>query len=300
MKKSFCVVLCVLLVASVFAYAQNNKKAPSVRPKISAEDPFGADADPAGGTDPFAADPNPFDAPPAKKARRAPDPFGANEDADPFGGAPQPRPPRRPAIQAKAKPAGPARPTSQRFPVTWLHGSAVRERIETALDEKTTFDYLDQPLDEILEDISYRHELPIHINVRSLDDFGIATDTPVTISLKGVSLRSALKLALEPLELTYIIRDEVMMITTPEEAEAQLAIGFYRVSELLPENGDTEWLVKLITWIVAPDTWDEVGGAGSIVYIDHLETLLISQTDEIHTEVQRLLGKLSELPKKGQ
>ena len=52
---------------------------------------------------------------------------------------------------------------------------------------------------------------------------GIGTDTPVTKNLKGITLRSALRLMLRELSLTYIIKDEVLLITTPEEAESQLS-----------------------------------------------------------------------------
>ena len=55
----------------------------------------------------------------------------------------------------------------------------------------------------------------------ALEEIGVGTDEPVTINLHNVSLRSALRLMLKKLQLTYIIQDEVLMITTPEEAEKQ-------------------------------------------------------------------------------
>ena len=39
--------------------------------------------------------------------------------------------------------------------------------------------------------------------------------------MKGITLRSALRLMLHELSLTYIIQDEVLLITTPEEAESR-------------------------------------------------------------------------------
>ena len=47
----------------------------------------------------------------------------------------------------------------------------------------------------------------------------IQPDEPVNMSLSGISLRSALKIILEPLALTYVIQDEVMRITTETKAE---------------------------------------------------------------------------------
>jgi len=59
----------------------------------------------------------------------------------------------------------------------------------------------------------------------------------VTRNLSGVSLRSALRLMLKDLDLTYVIRDEVLLITTPEEANAKLVTKVYPVADLvLPIN----------------------------------------------------------------
>ena len=43
-------------------------------------------------------------------------------------------------------------------------------------------------------------------------------NTPVTRSIKGVTLRSALNLLLDPLDLTYAVQNGVLMITTESEA----------------------------------------------------------------------------------
>lgn len=107
------------------------------------------------------------------------------------------------------------------------------QRIVTQLDKETKFDYLDTPLKDVIEEIASRHDIPIIINTKALEDFGVGTDTPVTISLNGVTLRSALRLMLRELDLTYIIKDEVLQITTPEEAEAQLITKVYPVGDLV-------------------------------------------------------------------
>ena len=56
----------------------------------------------------------------------------------------------------------------------------------------------------------------------ALEEIGVGTDEPVTVNLHNISLRSALRLMLKNLQLTYIIQDEVLMITTPEEAEKRI------------------------------------------------------------------------------
>ena len=67
----------------------------------------------------------------------------------------------------------------------------------------------------------------------ALDEIGISVEEPVTFSISGISLRSALRLMLQPLQLTYLIQDEVLLITTPEAADQQLLICVYDVREIV-------------------------------------------------------------------
>ncbi len=69
-------------------------------------------------------------------------------------------------------------------------------RILAQLDRETSFDYLDMALSEVIDDIAVNHNIPIVIDTKALEDFGIDTGTPVTKRLEGISLRSALRLML--------------------------------------------------------------------------------------------------------
>jgi hypothetical protein len=61
----------------------------------------------------------------------------------------------------------------------------------------------------------------------------VQLDTPVTLKLAGVSLRSVLKLLLEPSQLTWLIEDEVMKITTATKASDRLSVRVYPVGDLV-------------------------------------------------------------------
>ena len=77
------------------------------------------------------------------------------------------------------------------------------------------------------------HGIEIQIDHRALEDIGIGSDTPITRNLKGITLRSALRLMLKEMDLTYVVRDEVLQITTPEEAESELTTKVYPVADLV-------------------------------------------------------------------
>jgi general secretion pathway protein D len=58
---------------------------------------------------------------------------------------------------------------------------------------------------------------------------------------------------------------------------------------------DFDTLIELITSTIAPDTWDEVGGAGAIEPFPVNLSLVISQTQEVHEQIADLLDQLRRL-----
>ena len=60
-------------------------------------------------------------------------------------------------------------------------------------------------------------------------------------------------------------------------------------------QADFDMLIDLITRTIAPQTWDAVGGPGSIAPFDQNFSLVISQTQEIHEQIADLLEQLRRL-----
>lgn len=107
------------------------------------------------------------------------------------------------------------------------------EKILNALEEPTTLEFIETPLQDVIDYLKDLHSIEIQVDNRALEDVGIGSDTPITRNLKGITLRSALRLMLKELDLTYVIQDEVLSITTPEEAESQLLTKVYPVADLV-------------------------------------------------------------------
>jgi hypothetical protein len=116
------------------------------------------------------------------------------------------------------------------------------KRIQKALTETTEVSFTDNPLEEALNYLEDLHHIEIWIDKQSLQDEGVATDQQITLVMTGISLRSALRLMLEPIGLTYIIEDEVMKITTQAKADEKMSTRVYPVADLVipiqpPQNG---------------------------------------------------------------
>src|SRR6185295_19004044 len=67
----------------------------------------------------------------------------------------------------------------------------------------------------------------------------------------------------------------------------------------MPRGGgviaDFDSLIELITTTIDPDSWDDVGGPGSIAEFATNLSLVISQTQETHDKIDRLLAQLREI-----
>ena len=168
-------------------------------------------------------------------------------------------------------------------------------------------DFIETPLSDVIDNLKERHHIEIQLDNKALGDVGIGSDTPITRNLKGVSLRSALRLLLHELNLTYVILDEVLLITTPEEAESRLTTKVLDVSDLVVcrDKDDDLWddydtLIDVITTSTRPTTWDQVGGPGSITgaSLGTAKVLIVSQTQDVHEEIASLLAEIREIAKK--
>jgi hypothetical protein len=169
----------------------------------------------------------------------------------------------------------------------------IERRILAAMDGPAEIRFVEMPLADAVSFLASRHDIPLVLCVNQLDAAGIPHDTPVTKELKGISFRSALSLLLKDLDLTFIIQDQAVMITTPDDAESHLRNLAYAVHDLVdtPEGADFAPLIQLITASLAPHSWDDVGGPGACRGIGD-GWLLVEQTDEVHRQVAHLLSQL--------
>ncbi|HVW36044.1 MAG TPA: hypothetical protein VHB99_02025, partial [Pirellulales bacterium] len=216
--------------------------------------------------------------------------------------------------------------------------SAGQAKILAVLEQPTEFSFQERPLGKAIEYFEQKHDLQILLDSSALSDEGVGMDAPVTQTLKNIRLRSALRLILKQLDLTYVVGDAYLLITTDTLAENKLSLKVYPVQDLvaleggfrpaqvatdasddspsrsdmlppppfsagagfgfgsglggLDDAGNYTGLIELITTTIAPTSWDEVGGPGSISGNAHTQSIAVSQTDEIHEEIVALLAAL--------
>ncbi|MFO1006236.1 MAG: hypothetical protein U0929_09765 [Planctomycetaceae bacterium] len=118
-----------------------------------------------------------------------------------------------------------------------LHKNSPNEqKISDALDQVTSLEFPDNTLREVVDFISTLHNIPIRLDEKALEDEGVNAETRINLVVSGITLRSALNLLLEKVgdvELTYIVDDEVMKITTLEKAQSKPQTRVYPVGDLV-------------------------------------------------------------------
>jgi hypothetical protein len=195
----------------------------------------------------------------------------------------------------------------------YVFDDANGQEIERRLEERIDFDFVEAPLEEALEHITKASDIRCWICKSALDAVGIGADSPVTFRGQGTRIRDGLRLMLEEHELTWTIKHGRLIITTPEAAEQDLITKVYDIKRVVRADWVPDWrippgatevpyalqydfdaVIEIVTTTIAPTTWDEVGGPGSITGYDGRTgpALVVSQTYEVHEELGNLLIKL--------
>lgn len=170
--------------------------------------------------------------------------------------------------------------------------------IRRALAADSSFEFVDTPLVDVRDFLAEKYEIPILFDDRVLADLGIGGDTPLTLRLAHVRLEAALARLLDPLDLTWVIRHEVLFVTSQDEAGSLLTTAVYRVSDVLDRaragEPPADSLVEAIASTIMPDSWSDTGGPGDLAMLPGV--LIVSQTSSVHDQINRLLAQLRQAP----
>jgi len=261
--------------------------------------------------------------------------------------------------------------------------------IRKALKTKVDVNFERQSLQTVMETLGNYAGINVQLDPRGLQAEGVTYDTEITINMQqAVRLESALNHILQPLGLSYVIRDEALVITSESFRSRNTYTKTYNVADLvLPipnftpgqnsglagaikagyeligyggaaapnrsvspisyfannaslENSEVlgqipnglfpgggsgqiqtgqpmpgggfgfgqgaggfgggiqpnfDELMELITTTVVPESWEELGGPGSIAPFSTNLSLVISQTQEVHDKLADLLEQLRRL-----
>ena len=105
--------------------------------------------------------------------------------------------------------------------------------IRRALAKPVELKYDKLPLGKVAEDLERKLGVPVRLDDRPLKDGGAMTSRPVIFASSRVSAKATIALLLHELELTSVIRDEALLITTLDEADTLEETRVYEVADLI-------------------------------------------------------------------
>jgi hypothetical protein len=94
----------------------------------------------------------------------------------------------------------------------------VERMIVRKLETPHSFHWKDTSLQQIIEDIKTLTNLNVVPDTQALHDAGVCLSMPMSLSVENVRLKSALNILLGQANLGYVIKDQVVQITTAERA----------------------------------------------------------------------------------
>jgi general secretion pathway protein D len=106
--------------------------------------------------------------------------------------------------------------------------------IEQKLTTPVSLKFKQAPLGQVLDYLQKVTQVNMHVDQGGLQAEGVNTEQPITIDLsRDIQLKSALALILEPLHLAYVVKNEVLEITSEDKRHGQLETRSYQVADLV-------------------------------------------------------------------
>jgi len=217
-------------------------------------------------------------------------PVAAQNLTDPFGGAENPFGAPPPAGKAKQQIALDPAASAMREDAKILRaGLSPEEQIRFELNQPSSINAIEETLENVIRILSENHDIGMIVDKKALEEIGLNSDTPISISIKGVKLRNLLRLALSELDLSYTIKNEVLIVTTKDVVEKMPSVEAHTLPESLANKGDK--VLAALKSSVTPNGWDSNGGPFTATTIDNV--LIVSGPESVHEDVLEFVEKLN-------
>jgi hypothetical protein len=151
------------------------------------------------------------------------------------------------------------------------------------------------PFEDVLKFLQQQLGQPISVDGEAMKELGINYESHVNAMLpKNITNRTLLRSVLSSIGMTYVVKNETILITSPTKAANELVTRYYQIDDLLGVNGmftygfnqqfaqemQAQQLINLIKTLIDPTSW-QPHGPGTIVYYAPTRTLIIKNTSEV-------------------
>lgn len=205
------------------------------------------------------------------------------------------------------------------FPKDWAAKSKMRKAQMNPMTpkERSILESLSKPITLEAKEAKFydvRDELerllgqPIVLDDAALKQAMIDENTPVSVhARRPTGARTVLRSVLEPLGLTYVVKDQAIFVTTRENARQMMVARSYYIGDLLGQMDlrlppavnqvqmaqNVAAIIEMIQRSVDPDSWlaNDRGGQGTIAFNPATMSLVVKQSAEVHFMLGGGLGR---------
>ncbi len=116
-------------------------------------------------------------------------------------------------------------------------GRKISEReveIRNKLQTPVSLQFENAPLTKVMDSLAQLAGINLYLDPQGLAEEGVSSDTPISINIPHeIKLENALRLILGPHRLTFIIKNEVLNITSSQARRGEVYVQTYNVADLV-------------------------------------------------------------------
>jgi hypothetical protein len=116
-------------------------------------------------------------------------------------------------------------------------GSRARSRIEQTLAKPVRIQFAAKPLGQMLVELRKATHVSFALDLPALQEEGVKADWPITLDGRRHPLRKTLETVLKPLNLTTMVTNDAVLITSRTRVRSTLTTRIYPAADLAPRDG---------------------------------------------------------------
>jgi hypothetical protein len=105
--------------------------------------------------------------------------------------------------------------------------------LDDKLNQRIDAEWIETPFRDVMHHLQDTTGITFYVKAKKIEEVGVAHDTPVSQNFKQIRLSTLLDLMLEELGLVYSQKDDLIVITTPDDASATMEVRVYDCRDLL-------------------------------------------------------------------
>ncbi len=165
------------------------------------------------------------------------------------------------------------------------------QRVYKALAAIRSVDFVDTGLTEVARYLAESEKIPVVVDKKALNDAGLNPHIPLTLRANEIGWNSIRHLMLEPIELTSVVNNGSLEITTRAATFERLSTVVYDVRDLVERGVRAAQVIDVIQNETTAD-WIDIHSTGGAIDEAIPGILVVRQTEDALQQVDVVLSEM--------